>query len=278
MQLRFLANTPIMRYTRKGPGTVFPSETPRTTSAVAADQDLLFGRIALNRKYCTQAQLDEGVAIQARSRDRLPLGQILLGEGYITQDQHSEILAIQRRNLAVVDPVQKLSKESLLLGKLALRDKLMSERDVNLCLRLQAKEGEKRSIGELMVEQGFLTPKQLDLLLAKQQKRIMSCPACKLSFTVLSISKNKLVPCPRCKGALRDGKASESVRTDAQLDTSVARRMKKESAPPPAPQTSPSSSVRMVKMTCPICAKVFHEPVDSKGRVDCPSCFSSFTA
>jgi len=245
---------------------------------VGADQDLLFGKIALNRKFLTQAQLDECVAIQARSRDRMPLGQILKSEGYITEDQHSEILAIQRKNMAVVDPVQKLSKESLLLGKLAIRERLMSERDVNLCLRLQAKEGEKRSIGEVMVEQGYLTPEQLKRLLAKQQKKIMSCPTCKLSFTVLSISKNKVVPCPRCKGPLKDGKPSESVRTDAQLDTAISRRIRKENAPPAAPAPSPSSSVRMLKMKCPICSVDFNEPVDSKGRVDCPSCFSSFSA
>lgn len=243
---------------------------------MGADRDLLFGRIALQLKYCTQAQLDECLAIQARSRDRLPIGQVLKSEGILTEDQHSEILAIQRKNLATVDPVQKLSKEAILLGKLAVRERLVSEREVNVCLRLQAKEGERRSLGEILVEQGLLTPVQLESLLAKQNKKIMSCPTCRLSFTVLSISKSKVVPCPRCKGPLREGKPSESVRTDAQLDTAVARRMKAEN-PPPKP-ASPSSSVRMVKMKCPICAIEFVEPVDSKGRVDCPSCFSSYSA
>ena len=245
---------------------------------MGADHDLLFGRIALNRKFCTQAQLDECIAIQARSRDRLAIGHILKSEGYITEDQHSEVLSIQRRNMMAVDPVQKLSKETILLGKLAVRERYMSERDVNFCLRLQAKEGEKRSIGEVMVEQGYLTPEQLKRLLAKQHKKIMSCPTCKLSFTVLTISKSKVIPCPRCKGPLREGKPSDSVRTDAQLDTAVSRRIKKESAPPAAPAPPPSASIRMLKMKCPICAVDFNEPVDSKGRVDCPSCFSSFSA
>jgi hypothetical protein len=243
---------------------------------VGADQDLLFGKIALHRKFVTQAQLDECVAIQARTRDRLPIGQILKSEGYLTEDQHSEVLAIQRKNLAAMDPVQKLSKESILLGKLAVRERLMSERDVNLCLRLQAKEGEKRSIGELMVEQGFLTPEQLKRLLAKQHKKIMSCPTCKLSFTVLTISKSQVISCPRCKGPLKEGKPSDSVRTDAQLDTAVSRRIRKEGAPAPTPSHAPS--VRMLKMKCPICSVDFNEPVDSKGRVDCPSCYSSFSA
>jgi protein-arginine kinase activator protein McsA len=246
---------------------------------VGADQDLLFGRIAIAQKFCTQAQLEQCLKIQAGMRDRLPLGQILLSEGFVTEQQHSEVLAIQRKNLMAVDPVRKLSKESILLGKLAVRERLVKEEDVNVCLRLQAQTGEKRSLGEILVEQGHMTHLQLKGLLGKQSKRIMSCPVCALSFTVLSISRSKIVPCPRCKGPLRDGKPSDSVRTDAQLDTSVTRRLREESPAAAAKdKLSQSSSMRMVKMTCPICSKLFHEPVDSKGRVDCPSCQSSFSA
>ena len=246
---------------------------------MGADQDLLFGRIAVNRQYCTQDQVDHCVKIQADTQSRLPLGQILMSEGFISQHQHSEILAIQRKNLAAVDPVRQLSKESILLGKLAIREGLMKEAHVNVCLRLQAQAGEKRSLGEIMVEQGYLAPAQLKGLLGKQSKKIMSCPVCTLSFTVLSISRSKVVPCPRCKGPLRDGKPSESVRVDAQLDTSVLRRMTEAGPAAPAKAaSSPRASIRLVKMTCPFCSKPFQEPVDSKGRVDCPSCQSSFSA
>ena len=241
---------------------------------MGADQDLLFGRIAVHRKYCTQDQLDKCLTLQANSRDRVPLGQILRREGYITEEQHSEILAIQRKNLTALDPINRVSKESILIGRLAVRAKFMTEEDVNACLRLQAQPGERRSIGEIMVEQGYLSPDQLKTLLARQLKRIMNCPACKLSFTVLSTTQSKVVACPRCKGALREGKPTDSVRTDAHLETSVSRRIKKESGPAPGP----SSSVRMVQMTCPMCSKTFQEPVDSKGRVDCPHCLSSFSA
>lgn len=244
---------------------------------MGADQDLLFGKIAVNRKYCTAAQLDKCIALQANSRDRVPLGQILRSEGYITEDQHSEILAIQRKNLTVIDPVRKVSKESILLGKLAVREGLASEADVNLCLRLQAKDGEKRSLGEIMVEQGYLTAPQVKQLLSKQHKRIMSCAKCKLSFTVLSSTQAKNVNCPRCKGPLKEGKPTDSVRTDAHLETSVSNRIRKE-AEKSDPQLSATGSIRVVKMTCPMCAKAFAEPVDSKGRVDCPHCHSTFSA
>lgn len=244
---------------------------------MGADQDLLFGKIAVNRKYCTAAQLEKCIALQANSRDRVPLGQILRREGYITEDQHSEILTIQRRNLAVIDPVSRVPKESLLLGKLAVRERLMSEDQVNTCLRLQARDGEKRSLGEIMVEQGHLTSAQLKDLLAKQHKRIMSCTTCKLTFTVLSTTHAKAVKCPRCEGTLSEGKAGDSVRTDAHLETSVSNRLRKE-LQKADPKPEPSASIRMVKMTCPMCSKPFSEPVDSKGRVDCPHCYSTFSA
>jgi hypothetical protein len=243
---------------------------------VGADQDLLFGRIAVNRKYCTQEQLDKCLTLQANSRDRVPLGQILRREGYISEDQHSEILALQRKNLSALDPVNKTSKDAVLIGRLAVRMKLLTEEQVNTCLRIQAKAGEKRSLGEIMVEQGYLTPPQLKDILAKQHKRIMSCAACNLSFTVLSTTQAKVVNCPRCKAPLREGKPGDSVRTDAHLETSVSHRIKKEATP--KPEAGPAASVRMVRMTCPMCAKPFVEPVDSKGRVDCPHCLSSFSA
>jgi hypothetical protein len=244
---------------------------------VGADQDLLFGKIAVNRKYCTAEDLEKCITLQANSRDRVPLGQILRSEGYITEDQHSEILSIQRRNLTVIDPISKVSKESLLIGKLAVREKFMTEEQVNTCLRLQARTGEKRSIGEIMVEQGHLSAAQLKSLLSKQHKRIMSCPKCKLSFTVLSTTHAKVVPCPRCKGGLKEGKPTDSVRTDAHLETSTTNRIRKESQKTDPPEQL-AGSIRMVKMTCPMCEKPFCEPVDSKGRVDCPHCHSTFSA
>ncbi|MBI3854144.1 MAG: hypothetical protein HY293_00470 [Planctomycetes bacterium] len=244
---------------------------------MGADQDLLFGRIAVNRGFCTQAQLDACLALQAKDPDPLPLGQLLLREGHLTEEQHSEILKLQRKNLAARDPVNKASRDAILIGRLAVREKMMSQEQVNACLRLQAHEGEKRSLGEIMVAQGHLTPAQLKTLLARQQKRIMSCPRCGLSFTVLSTTRTPNVSCPRCKGVLQEGKPSDSVRTDAHLETSVAHKMKKDQGKA-APAPEAVSSVRKVKMTCPMCAKPFHEPVDSKGRVDCPSCHSSFSA
>lgn len=247
---------------------------------MGSDQDLTFGKIAVNRKYCTPAQIDKCRILQANSRDRVPLGQILRREGYITEDQHDEILTLQRRGLAF-NPVNKVSKQSILLGRLAVREKLMAEADVNTCLRIEAQEGGRRSIGQIMVAEGYIGGAELKTLLSKQEKRTMSCVPCGLLFTVLSISRTKVVLCPKCKGSLIE--ARPKAKTDAQIETRVSHKILKENAKKvrpntlPAP-TKPNESVRMVRMTCPMCAKLFQEPVDSKGRVDCPHCLSSFSA
>jgi hypothetical protein len=124
---------------------------------VGADQDLLFGKIAVNRKYCTRRSSTKCIALQAQPRPRAARPDPR-SEGYITEDQHSEILAIQRRNLTAIDPVSKLSKESILIGKLAVRGTYMTERDVNTLPPPPGQGREKRSIGEIMVEQGYLSP------------------------------------------------------------------------------------------------------------------------
>ena len=78
---------------------------------------------------------------------------------------------------------------------------------------------------------------------------------------------------------LAEGKPTDSVRTDAEFETSVSNRMRKAATPPPTSDPSKlSASARMVRMNCPMCEKPFVEPVDSKGRVDCPHCGSSFSA
>ncbi len=246
---------------------------------MGADQDLLFGKIAVAKNFCSQDQLNKCLILQANSRDRVPLGQLLRTEGYISDDQHSKILALQRQQLATPDPVTKVSKEAILLGRLALKMNLITEANLNLCLRLQAQPGEKRTIGEIMVSMNFLQVEQVKSLLSRQQKKIMSCGHCRLSFTVLTTTNAKVIACPRCKGPLSEGKPSDSVRTDAHLETSVANQLRKSAQkPPPRSSTNLSSSVKMVKMKCPMCEKEFCEPVDSKGRVDCPHCLSSFSA
>jgi uncharacterized protein YbaR (Trm112 family) len=243
-----------------------------------ADEDLLFGKIALKQGYCTQAQIDECVQMQTLGETDAAVGELLLFKGYISSPQHGKVLEIQKQNLQARAPQTQAQKVAGLFGKLAVSEGLLSEDEVNDCLREQAKDGEKRTLGEIMVSQGHLTAAQVKDLLGKQQKRLMSCPACRLSFTVLSLSQGKQVPCPRCKGPLREGKPSESTRTDAEFATRVLQAAKTEAPPAAKPVTRViPPSARRVTAICVICDAVFEGAVDSTGRLRCPSCNSTFT-
>ena len=246
-----------------------------------ASGELLFGKIAVSLGFCTQAQVDECASLQLQMqsphRSAPKLGEIMVEKGYLSREQSEKVLQTQRANLEQVDPLVRKRKEAVLFGKLAAREGLCTQEELNECLQLQALDGEKRSLGEILVERGYLTAVQVKDLLGRQLKRIMSCPACRLSFTVLTLSEGKRIDCPKCKGALKDGKPTDSTRTDAEFATQVMRAVK---AGIPVAKTDsriiPAPS-KKIKVTCVVCDVPFEAPLDSTGRVRCPSCQTTFT-
>lgn len=239
-----------------------------------SDSELLLGRIAIEFKFCTEAQVDLCLEIQARSKDSIPLGHQLVQEGYLTQEQHSKVLQVQRGRMIKIDPVANTSKEGALFGRLAVREGMVTQDQLNACLRLQGRAGEKRTLGELMVAEGILSRDQVKELLARQSKKIMSCAPCNVSFTVHTISEGKPIHCPRCKAPLAAGKPGDSVRTDAELQSDSAIHARKGSAQkssPPSPAGKPRPS-----HPCRICEHPFVGDAASDGRVECLSCHSRF--
>ena len=241
-----------------------------------ASDDLLFGKIAVAQKYCSKAQIDECALIQSHESDPPALGELLLYKGYISPEQHAKVLEIQQQTLGKVDPASKKRKEDVLLGKLALKEKLLTQEQLNECLRLQAQEGEPRTLGEVMVSLGYLTPEIIKKLLAKQNKRIMFCPACRLSFTVLSLSQGKDVKCPRCKGPLAEGKPTDSTRVDAEFATQVMKVVR-DSARAGYKSDIVRIGAKKIKATCAVCDSSFEGALDETGRIRCPTCRSTFT-
>src|SRR5262245_65871988 len=195
-------------------------------------------------------------------------------KGYLTAIQNARILEIQQKNLDLVDPLVKKRKEAVLFGNSAGKPGLVMPNERNECLRLQAEPGETRSLGEILVAKGYLTTVQVKDILEKQLKKIMSCPACRLSFTVLTLSEGKKIDCPKCKGPLKEGKATDSTRTDAEFATQVIRSVKA-GIPQPLPAKGPTEKRK--KCECVICDHTFDAALDSSGRVQCPSCYTTFT-
>jgi DNA-directed RNA polymerase subunit RPC12/RpoP len=152
--------------------------------------------------------------------------------------------------------------EDLLLGKMAVREQLCTQEQVEECLRVQANSREAAPLGDILLYKGYVTEVQLKALLSRQQKKVMACPACGLRFTVVTLSGGKSARCPKCKGPLTETPAA-LVRTDAEFSTRRIPVM-----PPPAGPT--------IDLVCIICDHAFKGSVDPDGRVRCPACQSSF--
>lgn len=153
----------------------------------------------------------------------------------------------------------------LLLGKLAVRERICTQQQVDECLQMQSMTGSTAPLGDLLLFKGYLTGTQLKDLLSKQHKKLMICPSCRLSFTVLTLSDGKSPRCPRCKGPLAESGREGPTRTDAEFATGRVQVI--------PPQIGPR-----VPHVCIICEESFVEAVDSAGRVRCPGCRSTFTS
>lgn len=231
-----------------------------------ASQDLLFGKLAVDMRFCTAEQVDRCVAIQSTSKSPMPLGRHLVEEGFLTEDQHSKVLERQRQNLIRVEPASRGSKGDLLFGRLAVKEFLATEEEVNACVREQAQGGDRRTLGEVMVARGILTPAEVEWLLSRQSKTIMHCALCSITLTVHSTSKNpKKATCPRCKGQLKPVPPDAgTTAADGELETSVRNR-----PIPDGPKYGPSP-------VCRICEHPFIGPAGHDGRVECLSCHVRF--
>lgn len=233
-----------------------------------SDSDLLCGRIAIELGFCTEAQVEKCLRIQAASKTPMPLGRILIDEAALTEDQHSKVLEIQRSRMRRPDPVVKASKEDTLFGTLAVREGWVTREQMNACLRIQGQLDEKRTLGEVLVAERLLTTVQVKALLAKQSKKIMSCAGCRVSFTVHTISRGKSIPCPRCRKPLQDGKPGDSVRTDGDLSSdSVVQAREAEVRPRRGAPGTPS---------CRFCGSSPVGPRAPDGRVECLTCHVRF--
>ena len=245
-----------------------------------ATRELLFGRIAVAQGYCTQEQLDDCLKLQLQRqsphRPAPRLGELMVEQGVLTAEQCRTVLDIQGQNAGAAAPPVKAAKEDVLFGKVVVRERMATQAQVDECLALRSKPGEARTLGEILVDRGYMTPDLVKQALSHQLKRIMHCPACRLSFTVLSLSAGKAVECPRCKGPLNEGKPTESTRTDAEFATQVIRAVKA-GIPTQAPQRpAPRDSARRVQASCVICDHAFEAAVGPDGRVQCPQCHTTF--
>jgi len=154
--------------------------------------------------------------------------------------------------------------EDTLLGRLAVREGMCTQDQVDACLKIQSTARSPAPLGDILLHKGYLSDVQLKTLRARQFKKVMACLACHLSFTVITLSDGKSARCPRCKGSLEAAGEDGLLRTDAEFST--------RNVPTVKPPVGPVEGV-----SCVVCDHAFRAGRDGSGRVRCPSCQSSFS-
>ncbi len=162
--------------------------------------DILFGKLAVAHKIITPEQLSDCVASQAMAGEMTPLGQIMLERGIMKQDEIDLLLRLQREGLEQIDPATNLKRESLLFGRIVVEEGFATQEEVHICVRAQALDGEQgrthRSLGDIMVEKGYLTTRQMHKILEKQKAAIAEAQATLSRPGTIPVARQAAKPVP----------------------------------------------------------------------------------
>ncbi len=191
-------------------------------SVMAQVRHRLFGKLAVATGFLTESQLKEALEEQQKSRFRgedVPrLGKILEDKGYMTRRQIRKILKTARRmggrrfgeiamNLHLIT-LNQLNVARDVQEKLQHPDRNIplegSTKVVYERLRNRMNEnGQVPQIGEILVELGFLSERQLDVILQHKNQISGSCPRCQSEFDISTYENGDQCFCPQCSASLR---------------------------------------------------------------------------
>jgi serine/threonine protein kinase/formylglycine-generating enzyme required for sulfatase activity len=210
------------------------------------EDELMFAKIVLLQQYCSKEHLAEAFEVQKTDEPRRPVEDILFEKGYLTDDQIQEIRKVQEKYLEKTDGGSIKPQKGAQFGKLAASESNVSKADVADAMAEQERrkqDGSSHRLGEIMHEKGLLDTGKVEEILAKQNKKLLKCPACDSQFNVAAYDPNKEYACAKCGGILKipesisNVHAEETIAVAATIDVPHRSPIKTPSpnAPPPAP-------------------------------------------
>lgn len=125
----------------------------------------LLGRILLDGEFISPQDLDAALAEQKQSNERL--GEVLVRMGALERKDLDVVLAVQADLSSKKDAKNIAAGVRQLLGELLLQARIITPLQLDSVLKEQQQTGEK--LGAILVRFGFLTPEELETLLAFQQ-------------------------------------------------------------------------------------------------------------
>jgi hypothetical protein len=184
---------------------------------------VLLGKMALEREFITQDQLrdalmEQGGDVEERGAAR-PLGVILVSKGFLSEPLLLTLLEEQRA--ASLDPARAKKRDSL-LGQVLLQRGEITEQQLNDCIRVQTEAVDVSAeqiprLGEILVERGYTTARQVTLALAAQKKVMLACEQCGKRFNATGYTPTRRYHCKACNGYLIPLSEYKSTKVDADV-------------------------------------------------------------
>lgn len=126
------------------------------------------------------------------------------------EKQTDTLTSPQKSPLKAIRTTQQISimnkSMSTPFGKTAILLKLATQEQVNDALLSQVTESQGKKIGEIMVEKGYLTQKNVKTILSRQQTKTMGCTKCKKKYQIVLFQAGRSYKCKSCNIELVDAK------------------------------------------------------------------------
>ena len=176
-------------------------------------EELLLGKIAVELGFLSKEQLDRAVSIQEEEVPPPPLGGLLVDKGFLKPEDLAQILAVQKTRFQAKADYADARLENILFGRLVVHLGLVSQEQVNECLRIQAKVEDEVDVrlGEILVKKGYISRDAVRKLLSIQNKKILFCRKCSDQVNVVGFQQDQQYDCPHCGGPLEAPKTIDSL-------------------------------------------------------------------
>lgn len=167
--------------------------------------DRLFGKVAVKLGVISEAQMREALELQRFMKDPIPLGAILQKMGLLKDGDLERIISAQSKGNGESGDRAKSLHEDNLFGKVAVSLGYLSEDELEECVNLQVSQFKSKFIrlGDIMIQRGFLSPRQVAHILQHQRGLELFCPACDHPYNVVMFNPGTTLLCYRCGANMR---------------------------------------------------------------------------
>lgn len=161
--------------------------SPEDAIKLAAGTRRLLGDLLLQARRISRKDLENALLEQERTGERL--GEVLKRRSLLTEEELKTVLQFQKRQ-----SIKRPAEGRLRLGELLVSTQQITRAQLDDVLQKQ--KHSKKKIGEILVEEGYVKPQQIERALTLQQKLVTAALIASLSLagTILPIQAHSASP------------------------------------------------------------------------------------